>query len=440
MIQENDRKTIFGWCMYDWANSAFATTVLVGLLPAYFAGEIVGPEGVMIGGTIYSATALWGFIVGLAAFIIFLAAPVLGAISDFSAAKKRFLLTFAYSGSFFTILLYFCRSGDIFITMFIFMMAQMSFIGGNVFYDAFLPQIASDDKIDWVSGKGYAFGYLGGGLQFTIALGLVSGYEVLGISQSLAVRIALAMAGFWWAGFTLFTAKHLREVPRTEELPAKYQKKPLLLAYLYVGLSRLLKTSRRISRYRHLLLFLIAFMLYSDGIQTVLSMAIIYGKEELGISTTNLMLTLLIIQVIAIFGALAFSRLATYIGARRSVMVSLVLWSCVVIYAYFIKTTMEFFIMGIVVGIVLGGSQALSRSLYGSMIPVEESAEFYGFYSIFSKFSAIWGPTVFVIIRQVTGSSRLSIISLIFFFIAGLVMLFFVDEEKAREVKSADAV
>jgi UMF1 family MFS transporter len=181
-------------------------------------------------------------------------------------------------------------------------------------------------------------------------------------------------------------------------------------------------------------------MLYNDGIQTVINMATIYGKEELDLSTTSLMFTLLTIQFIAIFGSLAFSFLASYIGAKASLMVSLVLWSCVVIYAYFITSTIEYFMLGIVVGIVLGGSQALSRSLYGSMIPAEASAEFYGFYSVFSKFSAIWGPMVFAIIRQVAGSSRLSIVSLIIFFIAGLVILLFVDEEKAREAKSAGAI
>ena len=436
----DDRKAIFGWSMYDWANSAFATTVIAALLPAYFAGEIVGPEGVRIGGTIYSATTLWGFIVGFAAMIIFIIAPVLGAISDFSAAKKRFLITFAYGGSLFTILLYFCHSGDVIKTMFIFLLAQIGFIAGNVFYDAFLPQIASEDKIDWVSGKGFSFGYLGGGLQFAIVLGLVAGHEILGISQSLAVRIGFVMTGLWWAGFTLFTVKHLHEMPRTEELPEEYQKKFLLLAYLSVGFSRLFKTARQVALFRHLLLFLIAFMLYNDGIQTVINMATIYGKEELGLSTTSLMVTLLIIQFIAIFGSLAFSLLARYIGAKVSLMVSLVLWSCVVIYAYFITSTLEYFTLGIVVGIVLGGSQALSRSLYGSMIPAGASAEFYGFYSVFSKFSAIWGPMVFAIIRQVAGSSRLSIVSLIVFFIAGLVILFFVDEDKAREAKSAGTI
>lgn len=423
--------------MYDWANSAYVTTVAVALLPAYFAGEIVGPEGVVIGNTVYSATTLWGFIVGLAAFLSFLVAPVLGAISDFSAAKKKFLLAFAYAGSLFTILLYFCHSGDVTKTLFLFLAAQVCFICGNVFYDAFLPQIAGGDKIDWVSGKGFAYGYVGGGLQFAIALGLVAGHAQLGLSQVMAARLGIVMAGLWWAGFTLFTLKHLSETPSEKPLPARYRKWPTPLAYVAVGISRTLKTTRHIGRFRHLVLFLIAYMMYNDGIQTVINMATIYGKEELNLTTTSLMLTLLAIQAIAILGALMFGRLAGRINAKRAVMVTLVLWSGVVIYAYFIESTTQYFAMGMAVGIVLGGSQALSRSLYGSMIPEEASAQFYGFYTIFSKFSAIWGPLVFAIIRQVTGSARLSIISLIIFFILGLLLLYFVDEEKAREAKTA---
>ena len=438
-MEKNDRKTIFGWCMYDWANSAYVTTVAVALLPAYFAGEIVGSDGVMIGETIYSATTLWGFTVGLAAFLCFISSPVLGAISDFTTAKKKFLIAFAYTGSLFTILLYFCQVGDVTRTLFFFLLAQICFISGNVFYDAFLPQIASDDKMDWVSGKGFAYGYVGGGLQFAVSLGLVAGHAQLGLSLSMAVRLGIVMAGLWWAGFTLFLIKNLSETTRHETLPVRYRKWPKPLAYVAVGISRTLKTTRRIGRFRHLVLFLIAYMLYNDGIQTVINMATIYGKEELGLTTTSLMLTLLAIQIIAIFGALIFGRIAGRINAKKAVMVTLVLWSGVVIYAYFIQSTLEYFILGVAVGIVLGGSQALSRSLYGSMVPEEASAEFFGFYTIFSKFSSIWGPMVFAVIRQVAGSARLSIISLIIFFILGLVLLAFVDEDKAREAKAAGA-
>ncbi len=415
------------------------TTVAVGLLPVYFAEIVVGPSGVLIGNTRYSATSLWGFVVGAAAFLSFLFAPVLGATSDFSATKKRFLLTLAYQGSFFTLLLYFCHSGDVYKTLFFFLMAQVGFIGANVFYDSFLPQIASGDRIDWVSGKGYAYGYIGGGIQFVLALLLLVGHEQLDLSQSQAVRFAIVLAGLWWAGFTLFTVKYLSEAPSTETLPCNYRSWPRLIAYLAIGVSRTLRTIQQVGHFRHLSLFLIGFILYNDGIQTVINMATIYGKEELQLEANTLMVTLGIIQAVATLGALLFSRLAGYIGTKRTIMVTLVFWSGVVTYAYFIQTAREYFSLGVIVGIVLGGSQSLSRSFYGSMIPEEASAEFYGFYTVFSKFSAIWGPWIFALSNQMMSSVRLAIVSLIAFFIAGLVLLFFVDEEKAREIKLTGA-
>ncbi len=436
---KNDKKTIFGWCMYDWANSAYATTVMVAILPIYFAEAIVGKEGVQIGNTVVSADALWGYLVSAAALFVFLCAPILGAISDFSSAKKKFLMSFAYTGSLFAMLLYFCQSGDVWKTAVFFFISHVGFVGANVFYDAFLPQIASEDRIDWVSSKGFSVGYIGGGLQFAIALGLVAGHQAIDLSEAHAARIGMTMAGLWWAGFTLFTLKNLGEAEVVEDMPEKYKSKPKLVAYTAIGLTRTFATMKKVRRFRHLLLFLIAFMIYNDGIQTVIKMAAIYGKEELELSTTVLLVTLLIVQFVATGGALLFGKLAGKIGTKRAVMLSLALWSGVVTYAYFLHTATEYFIMGIVVGIVLGGSQALSRSLYGSMVPEEASAEFYGFYSVFSKFSAIWGPLAFALIRQITGTARLSIVSLMIFFIVGLILLGFVDEEKAREAKLSGA-
>ena len=432
---KNDKKTIFGWCMYDWANSAYITTAAVALLPDYFARAVVGEAGVDILGMNMSATALWGFMLGTAAFIVFLFAPVLGAIADFSSAKKRFLASFAYTGSLFATMLYFCKSGDVGLTIVIFIGTQVCFVGANVFYDAFLPQIASEDKMDSVSAKGYAFGYVGGSLQFGIALGLVAMHETVGISITMAARIGMTMTGIWWAGWTLLTMKYLKEERTPHELPEQYRNRPKVIAYLTLGISRTIATAKRVGRFKHLTLFLIAYMIYNDGIHTVTSMATIYGTEELKLSTTALMVTLLLVQVVAIGGALIFSQLAARIGAKRSVMFALVLWSGVVTYGYFIHTATEFFILGMVVGIVLGGTQALSRSLYGAMIPEQASAEFYGFYSVFSKFSSIWGPTTFGVIEQITGSARLAIISLMIFFIVGLVLLGFVNEEQAKADK-----
>ena len=434
---KDDKKTIFGWCMYDWANSAYITTAAVGLLPDYFARAVVGEAGINLFGMNMTATTLWGYMLGTAAFLVFLFAPVLGAIADFSSAKKRFLTGFAYTGSLFAMMLYFCKSGDVGLTILLFIGTQVCFVGANVFYDAFLPQIASEDKMDAVSARGYAFGYIGGSLQFGIALALVAMHETVGISITLAARIGMAMTGIWWGGWTLLTIKYLKEVRTPYQLPEVYRDRPKVLAYLALGINRTLSTAKKVGRFKHLTLFLIAYVIYNDGIHTVTSMATIYGTEELKLTTTSLMVTLLLVQVVAIGGALLFSRLAGRIGAKRSVMCALVLWSGVVTYGYFIHTATEFFVLGMVVGIVLGGTQALSRSLYGTMIPESASAEFYGFYSVFSKFSSIWGPVTFGFIKQMTGSARLAIISLMVFFITGLILLAFVNEEKAKADKLA---
>ena len=434
----NDKKQIFGWAMYDWANSAYVTTVGVAVLPNFFAAVIVPKEGFMIGSTLYSASTLWGTMISISAFFVFLCAPVLGAISDFSASKKKFLIFFCYLGSLFATLLFFSQSGYVWMTMIFFILAQIGFVGGNVFYDAFLPQIVSEDKIDWTSGKGFAYGYVGGGLQFAISLGMIAGHQTLGISQELAARISLAMAGLWWALFSIFTFKYLKEAEPTEKLPSAYQHLPIWWAYTKIGFIRIFQTARKIRNFKHLLLYLIAFMIYNDGIQTVINMATIYGTEDLKLSSTVLMLTLLIIQLIAIFGALIFGKLGEKFGAKRSLIIALFLWSGVVVYAYYMTNATEYFMLGIIVGITMGGSQSLSRSLYGSMIPMKSSAEFYGFYSVFSKFSAIWGPMVFAVIRQFTGTGRTAIISLIGFFIVGIVLLSAVNVEKAKEARTSD--
>ncbi len=433
----NDKKQIFGWAMYDWANSAYATTVNVAVLPIFFAGVIVPKEGFAIGGTVYSAESLWAFMISAAAFFVFICAPVLGAISDFSASKKKFLMLFCYLGSLFTILLYFCNSGDVWQTIIFFIIAQIGFVGGNVFYDSFLPHLASEDKMDWVSGQGFAYGYVGGGLQFAISLGLIAGHETLGLSSESAAKIAMTMAGLWWAGFAAFTFVIVKEPVSAEALPARYAGTPRPIAYLLIGLHRTIETAKMVRNFEHLLLFLIAFMVYNEGIQTVITMATMYGKTALHFSSTTLMLTLLIIQFIAIFGALAFGKLGEILSTKKALLLALVLWSGVVIYAYFMTTAKEYYLLGVIVGIVMGGSQALSRSLYGAMIPPNASAEFYGLYSVFSKFSAIWGPLVFGIIRHVSGEGRTALVSLIVFFIAGIILLSFVNVEKAKAARHA---
>jgi UMF1 family MFS transporter len=437
-LKKNDPKTVFGWCMYDWANSAYQMAI-VSLLPVYFTGTVVGTSGVTLLGTHFHPDSLWAFMIGFADVLAFLAAPVLGAMADFSGARRRFLLAFAYGGSLFTILLFFSRSGDVGRTIFFFVASQFAFVSANVFYDSFLPHIASEDKMDWISGKGYSYGYVGGGLQFALSLVLIMAHERIGISQDLAIRVGLASAGIWWAGFTLFTAHYLRESGVKGTIPLRFRHLWRPVALAMVGVSRTVATARHAGRFRHLLLFLIAFMLYNDGIQTVINLATTYGSVELRLSTSVLMLTLLLIQFIAMGGALLFGRIAERTGAKHAIMITLVIWSGVVMYAYFIHSAAQFMFLGAVVGLVLGGSQALSRSFFGSMIPESASSEFYGFYTVFTKFSSIWGPLVFGVIKQATGSSRLAIVSLISFFIVGLLLLSQVNEGKARMARAAGA-
>jgi len=434
----NDKKQIFGWAMYDWANSAFITTVSVALFPMFFSSVIVPDEGFAICGRLFDADVLFSFLSSLYALVIFLCAPVLGAVADFSASKKKFLMVFCYGGSMFTIMLFFCGSGDVWFTMILFFLAQIGFVGGNIFYDAFLPQIASEDKLDWVSGKGFAYGYIGGGLQFAISLVLIAAHDYFGISEEFAARIAMVMAGFWWVGFSIVTFVYLKESSSTEKIPDGYSKLPKWIAYSKIGIKRTLSTAKKVRSFKHLVLFLFAYMIYNDAIQTVIKMASIYGLIELNIPQKDILITLLIIQFLAFFGALFFSYLAGKISTKKALMVTLLLWTFIVTYGYFIKSSGDFLFLGVLVGCVLGGSQALSRSLYGSIIPVNASAEFYGFYSVFSKFSAIWGPLVFGFIKHFTGSSRNAIVSLAAFFIIGLILLSMVDMEKAKEAKKTE--
>ncbi|OHC01480.1 MAG: MFS transporter [Planctomycetes bacterium RIFCSPLOWO2_12_FULL_40_19] len=434
MYMKTDKeKNVFAWYMYDWANSAFATTVIAAILPIYFATVIVPPDGWVfrfVGIVIpTNATTLWAFLSGTTALLVFLTAPILGAIADISESKKKFLMAFCFGGSLFTILLYLCQDGDVWMTMVFFFLANTCFISANIFYDSFLPHIASRREIDQVSGRGYAYGYMGGGLQFLICLILILAHEKIGIEKTLAVRISLLFSGTWWAGFSIITFVWLREPGSSKTSPQQYPGKINSWTYLRIGILQTWNTILSVKKYRNLALFLIAFMFYNDGIQTVIRMAAIYGKDELELKNQTLMGTLLLVQFIGIGGALLFSRIAKTFGSKRILIFVLFLWLGILCYAYLMTGALDFWILGMAVGLVLGGSQAISRSLYGSMVPADESAEFFGFYSVFEKFSAIWGPFVFGIIRQVTGTSRIAILSLVGFFIIGIICLCFVKEK-----------
>jgi UMF1 family MFS transporter len=431
-IRKNDRRTIFAWAMYDWANSAYITT-FGAIVAAFFTGVIV-PEGGYRG---FSGQTLWSAVVSFGAIILFIWMPVIGAVADFAAAKKEFLRVFAAVGALTTIALPFVPDGAVVIFLLVVLVTQIGFVAANVFYDGFLKAITTDDTIDKVSSKGFAFGYIGGGLYVLLALALIllSGEDsITGFSVETASRIGIAGAGVWWMIFTTYSLRHLPDDTGAEELPEKHRGKPRWLAYAQIGFGRTWTTGKKMLGFKQLLLFVFAYLMYNDATQTVIGVSGAYAEETLGLATAEIIITFLIVQFVAFGGALAFGALAGRVGAKGAIMVSLVVWIGIAVGAYFLPEgdPIPLYVLAVFVGFVLGGVQALSRSLYGSMIPEEAAAEFYGFYSVFSKFAAIWGPLVFAVVSNATGSGRPAILSVVFFFALGLILLAFVNVEEAR--------
>ena len=409
-------RPVFAWAMYDFANSAYVTTVATALLPAYFAA-VVARDGLTIGQTVIPAVSLWGYAVSLAALLVFVTAPVMGAMADRGGLRKRFLVLTCLAGSVSTVLVSLSGPGDVYWALGFFICAHVAFNAGNTFYDAFLPDIASPRERDRVSSLGYAYGYAGGGLHLALALGLVEGHQWLGLGQREAVQLGMALAGAWWLGFALITFTGLGESRASE------QARPGWAALTAQGFKGALEAVRKVRRAPNTFRFLLAYILYNDGVQTVISMATIYGKEEIGLSEGVLVSTLLGIQAVALVGAMVFSWLARRFGAKPALMLSLVGWIGIAVYGRTITTAGEYLGLGIAVGLVLGGSQALSRSVYSQLVPKDEPTVYFGFFSVLTKLSAVLGPLLFAVVRQATGSARPAVLALVGFFVAGLVLL-----------------
>ena len=418
--------------MYDWANSAYITT-FAAIVAAFFTAVVV-PEDGYLG---YSGQTLWSAVISIGAIVLFLAMPVLGAIADYTSAKKVFLRFFAWFGALTTMAIPFVPSGSVVIFLVVVIFTQIGFVAANVFYDGFLPDISTDETIDSISSKGYSYGYLGGGIYVLLALVLIllSGDGgVTGLSEETASRIAIGGAGIWWLLFANFSLRRLPDETVTDDLPPELAGRPTWLALAGVGFNRTIDTARKLLGFKQLLLFVLAYLFYNDAVQTVIAVTGAYAEETLGLGTTEIIVAFLITQFVAFFGALGFGMLAGRIGAKGAIMASLVIWGVVAGAAYFLPEgqALPLYGLAVVVGFVLGGVQALSRSLYGTMIPEEASAEFYGFYSVFSKFSAIWGPLVFAVVSNATGSGRPAILSIAAFFVVGFVLLALVDVDEAR--------
>ncbi|MFW5749787.1 MAG: MFS transporter [Halanaerobium sp.] len=421
---EEQKKTVYAWAMYDWANSAFATVILAAVLPIFYKDV----AGINLPGNL--ATSYWGYTQTIAMIIIALISPVLGAAADYSDSKKSFLKFFIFLGVTGTALLFFVNQGDYLLASFFFIIANIGFSGGNVFYDGFLTDISDSDSIDYISSLGYAAGYLGGGLLLALNLLMISKPALFGISSvTAAVQISFITVAGWWLIFSLPAFKYLPESKK------KVEKVPLK-KYTVMAFGRLKSTFVNIRKYRELWKFLLAFWLYNDGIGTIIRMAAIYGRE-VGIGQTDLIGALLLTQFVGIPFALIFAKIAGQITAKKGIYLALMIYTAITIYGYFLDSALDFWILAGIVGMVQGGAQALSRSLYGAMVPESKSAEFFGFFGVSSKFAAIVGPSVFAYTGQLTGSSRYGIIAVASFFILGMFFLSRVDVEKGKlEAKS----
>ncbi len=342
----------------------------------------------------------------------------MGAIADYSGVKKKLLMSFAAIGIFSTALLYFVTTGDWLLASALFIVGSIGFTMSEVFYNSLLPHVAGPENIDQVSTKGYALGYFGGGILLGINILMIEFIP----DKILATRLCFITVAIWWTVFTIPIIKNVKE-PELIGTTGPHQN-PLTASFRRLG-----KTYHELKTYRELFLFLIAFWVYNDGIGTIIKMATIYGAE-IGIDQTDLIGALLMTQFVGIPFAFAFGRLARLLGTKNSIMVGLFVYTLISIGGYFMETALHFWILAFLVGTVQGGTQALSRSLFGSMLPKSKTAEFFGFYGMSSKFAGIVGPLVFAVVSQIAGSSRLSILSLIVFFIVGGFLLSRVDEKK----------
>jgi UMF1 family MFS transporter len=434
----NDKKAVWGWAMYDWANSAFATTVMAGFFPIFF------KQYWSYGANVNVSTAQLGIGNSIASLLVALMAPVLGAIADKGSAKKKFLIFFAYLGVLMTASLFMIQKGEWAWAIFIYAMGVIGFSGANVFYDSLLPSVASEEKIDFVSSQGFALGYLGGGVLFLINVIMTLKPNLFGLADAgEAVRYSFLTVAVWWGAFTVFT---IAWVPEKKTAAASDEGANFVLD----GFRQLINTFKKVRHLKTVFLFLLAYWFYIDGVDTIIRMAVDYGMT-LGFKSTDLIVALLIVQFVGFPAALVFGKLGEKWGVRKSIYLAIGVYMCVTVWGTMMTQKMEFYILAIVIGLVQGGIQALSRSYYSRLIPKDQAAEYYGFYNMLGKFAAIFGPALMGIIgliarrilmppsptpEQVEAvgqlAARWGIGSILILFIIGMTLFYFVDEEKGK--------
>jgi UMF1 family MFS transporter len=417
-----------GWYVYDWANAPFHSTVVTLFLGPYLtelAKAAAGPDGrVHPLGIPVDPRSWWGYLISLSVLTQILVLPAAGTIADFSPNKKRLMGLFAYTGALVTAAMFFLHGSEYLAGGALFLIANLAFGASMVVFNSFLPDIAPPEERDAVSSTGWGIGYLGGGLLLALNLALFAKAKAFGISNAMAVRINLASAGVWWAIFSLIPLRAIRRRPAGQ---TRAPEEGLLDSFREFA-----RTLRDMRHYPQTLRFLLAFLLYADAVQAVIALSAQFGSDELKMSMTDLTEMILMVQFLAFFGSFLFDWIARVIGAKQAVIVSLLIWSGVLVSLYVsVRTEKQFFIVAAVVALVLGGTQALSRSLFSLMIPKGREAEYYGLYEISDKGTSWLCPLLFGLALQFTGSYRLSILSLITFFLGGLLVLVTVDVREA---------
>lgn len=428
---KNDKKEIFGWMVYDWANSAFYTTVIGVLIQPYLialAQDELGKGGIVFTvGPIGSVTAesLPSFCLGLSVFLQIFFLPVLGAIADYTHLKKKLMAVFCYAGVLASSSLFLITGDKFVIGAIALMIANMCFAAANVFYNAFLNDITTEDRRDRVSSYGFASGYIGGVIMLVLNLLLINNAEALGLSTGMAVRLSILGASLWWGIFAVFSFYRIKS--RAPEKSIDDGKN-----IITIGFSELLVTLKQLKGLKYTMMFLGAYLLYNDGIQTVILSSSAFLSQEISDDSSFLVMIFIIAQFAALIGSLGFERIARVIGAKRTILISLAIWCAIVIFAYgFLNNKVQAYIMGFFIGLVLGSAQALSRSLYSQMIPRGRESSFFGLYEISEKGTSWLGQLVFTIVVGITGSFRQAILALIFFFVAGSIVLLLTDTTKA---------
>lgn len=400
-------KNIFGWIMYDFANSSFTTIIVTVIYSVYFKNVVVN-QGEL-------GTALWGRAVSISMLMVALSAPIFGAVADFSRAKKKFLFYNCYLTVIFTALLYFVKAGDIFTGMLFFIIANFGFNSGNVFYNALLPDIVPREALGKVSGWGWAFGYVGGLVSLLLMLPLVHNKWI-----SLTFPTVAAFFGI----FAIPTFILLKEIRK----PSKRTN------YFRTAFIRIKESANNIRNFKELIKFIISYLIYNDGIIIVISFAAIYGATRFDMNQKELINYFVIANITSIVGAFIFGYILDWIGAKKTITITLLIWIVVVFWAFKCSSINEFYYVGMLAGIAIGSSQSSSRSMLALLTPKEKMAEFFGFYSVTGKIASIMGPLVYGEISRITGDQRWAILSVIGFFVVGATLLQFVNEKKGRQI------